>query len=228
MYKIVYIHKTSLCYDLILHKIYEKYLSNSKIKLRNSFKLPSKTDFEKNGKDWYETNFYELSEDSFFKTIQYLLKPEEKSLNSSEKEDLRNLYNSIRNRTPIKNCYKYDLLVAYSKEEKKKGDFCEKENQLFENLQKIPEIANHWSFLRYDPKKPIYVVPQINPNIEDEESIRILREKNGKKSIEFLQKIPNSFIKNLATHYRILISYYHNDKKAQEEIQKQASEIFGS
>lgn len=47
MYKIVYIHKTSVCYNLILHKIYEDYFSKADLSLPNSFKLPSKNDFEK-------------------------------------------------------------------------------------------------------------------------------------------------------------------------------------
>ena len=231
MYKIVYIHKTSLCYDLVLHKIYEKYLKKSKIKFLNSFKLPTRLDFETKNKEWYETNFYESSEASFFETIQYLIKPEEKSLSDSEKEELKELYDTIKSRIPIKNCYNHDLLTIVPEDIEKEGEICEKENQLFEKFQKNPEIINHWSFLRHNPGKPIRISPPINQSIDDDQdskSIRILKDINGKKEIVLLQKKQNSFIKNLATHHRVLISYYHNDKKAQEEIQKQASEMFGS
>jgi len=231
MYKIVYIHKTSLCYDLILHKIYEKYLKKSKIKFLNAFNLPTMSDFETKNKKWYETNFYELSEASFYGTIQYLLKPKVKSLTDSEKLELKELYDTIKNRIPIKNCYNQDLLTAVPEDIKKKGEICEKENQLFENLQKNPKITEHWSFLRHDPGKPIRISPPINQPIDDDQdskSIRILKDINGKKEIVLLQKKQNSFIKNLATHHRVLISYYHNEKEAQEEIQKQANLIFRS
>ncbi|QEE14798.1 HD domain-containing protein [Promethearchaeum syntrophicum] len=231
MYKIVYIHKTSLCYDLILHKIYENYLKKSKIKFFDSFKLPTKKEFEKKNKEWYETDFYELSEASFYETIQYLLKSKGKSLTDTEKVELKYLYNTIKKRKPIKNCYNHDLLATVPEDIKKKGEICEKENQLFENLQKKSKITNHWSFLRHDPGKPIRISPPINQIIDDDQdskSIRILKDINGKKEIVLLQKKQNSFIKNLATHHRVLISYYHNDKKAQEEIQKQACEMFGS
>ncbi|MHA1646699.1 MAG: HD domain-containing protein, partial [Promethearchaeota archaeon] len=231
MYKIVYIHKTSLCYDLILHKIYENYLKNSKIKYLNSFKLPTRSDFETKNKEWYETHFYELSEASFFETIQFLLKPEEESLTEIEKEDLKKLFDTIRNRIPIKNCYNHDLLTIVPENIEKEGEICEKENQLFENLQKKSKITDHWSFLRHNPEKPIRISPPINQSIDDDQdskSIRILKDIDGKKEIVLLQKKQNSFIKNLATHHRVLISYYHDDKKAQEEIQKQANLIFRS
>ena len=231
MYKIVYIHKTTLCYDLILHKIYEKYLKKSKIKFLNSFKLPTKLDFETKNKEWYETDFYQLSEASFFETIQFLLKPEENSLPDSEKVELKELYETIKNRIPIKNCYNHDLLATVPEDIKKKGEICEKDKLLFEKIKKKSRITDHWSFLRHDPGKPIRISPPINQLIDDDQdskSIRILKDINGKKEIVLLQKKQNSFIKNLATHHRVLISYYHNDKKAQEEIQKQASEMFGS
>ncbi len=226
MHKIVYIHKTTLCYDLILHKIYEKFLKNSTSKFLNSFKLPTRSDFETKNKEWYETNFYELTEASFFETIQFLLKKEEKSLTNSEKEELGYLYDIIKFRTPIKNCFNYDRLALVQKDKKEKGEICEKENQLFENLKKNSNIINHWSFLRHDPGNPIRFAPRINPHIEDEKSIRILKEKHGQKAIEILQNKPNSIIQNLAPYYRVLISYYHNDKNSQEEILKQATKMF--
>ncbi|MGV9173352.1 MAG: HD domain-containing protein [Promethearchaeia archaeon] len=216
MYKIVYVHKTVIGYELLLHKIYEKYIKKYKEEIELPFFLPKKEDFLSADIEWFNQTFFNLTEQDFFTSIQLLLKSSE--ISDKDRADLKKLYNRIKYRKPIKNCYRFDNLADFQKTE-----YCDKEEVCFEVLKKHPKIVNHWSFLRYDPANPIEVADPITKeeeeDLQDPKYIRIINKKTAPENrVGLLQKKTNSYIKTLARHYRVLICYYHNNSQAQEDI----------
>lgn len=222
MYKIVYIHKTVICYDLLLQKIYTDYIQNHVEFDSLPFFLPNPTDFKRSNNEWYEKVFCNITEANFFDSIRILLNSN--SLTSEEKISLEKLYNRFIKRDPIKNCFRIDDLP-----EKVETEYCDTEKELFEELKNYPEIINHWSFLRHDPSKPLKIASPIKSDTDDTqdpEQIRIYSRSGKNVSIQVLQKKTNSYIRSLATHHRILICYYHNEEKSQKVIKELASKYF--
>ena len=224
MYKIVYIHKTAIGYELLLHKLYdyfEKYSEKNNI----PFLLPTVEDFEKASQEWFDETLCNLNELDFFRTVRLLIKSD--FIEDEDKSNISNLYSCITNRIPIKNCYRKDDLVKISTTE-----YCEKESLFFDELKKNhSSIVNHWSFLRHDPSKPLRIASPINKDFDDQQDsshIRILKKSSIlSHRIELLQNLSNSVIQSLARHHRVLICYYHNDKKFQETIKKLANTHIG-
>lgn len=223
MYRIVYIHKTVICYELILHKIYNDYFEKYNDEVDIPFLLPSIRDFEHSTFNWYNNTFCNLSESDFFKSIDILLASN--ALKDKEERELRKLYRRITFRTPIKNCFRFDDIAETTTTE-----YTDREQELYSRLKKYPHIINHWSFLRHDPSNPLRITDPIKKQVSDDRqeatSIRILTH-NGKKdqNIKLLQQRTNSVIKRLAQHHTILIYYYHERKRAQRIIRQLANEI---
>ncbi|MFX1569040.1 MAG: HD domain-containing protein [Promethearchaeota archaeon] len=225
MYKIVYIHKTAIGYELLLHKLYkyiEKYSSDNEI----TFFLPKTKDFKEGTQEWFNETLYNLSEAEFFRTIRFLINSD--MIQDKDKDEISKLYTCITNRIPIKNCYRKDDLVEISKTE-----YCEKEASFFAELEKnYSSIINHWSFLRHDPSNPLRITSPIDKDfddLQDPSQIRILKKKSsGIYEIKLLQNLTNSVIKSLARHHRVLICYYHGDKESQETIAKLANTLIGT
>ncbi len=225
MYKIVYIHKTAIGYELLLQKLYkyfEKYSSDIEI----PFILPTTEDFEKGTQEWFDETLCNLSEAEFFRTIRFLINSD--IIQDKERDDISKLYSCITNRIPIKNCYRKDDLVEISK-----TDYCEKESLFFKELEEThPSITDHWSFLRHDPSNPLRIASPIKKDFEDFQDpsqIRILKKKSSKiYEIKLLQNLTNSVIQSLARHHRVLICYYHSNKESQETITKLANTLIGA
>jgi len=224
MYKIVYIHKTAIGYELLLHKLYdyfEKYSLDNDI----PFILPTIEDFEKGNQEWFNETLCNLSEAEFFRTIRLLINS--KDINNNDKGNILKLYSCFTNRIPIKNCYRKDDLVEVSKTE-----YCEKEALLHEELKtKYSSITDHWSFLRHNPSIPLRIASPIRKDFDDRQDssqIRILKKETSNIfEIKPLQNLTNSVIQSLARHHRVLICYYHADKKSQETITKLANTFIG-
>jgi len=224
MYKIVYIHKTAIGYELLLHKLYnyfEKYSEKSEI----PFLLPTIADFEKGTQEWFDETLCNLSEADFFRTIRLLIKSD--FIKDGDKDNVSKLYSCITNRIPIKNCYRKDDLVEISTTE-----YCEKESLLFDELNKTySSVVNHWSFLRHDPSIPLRIASPINKDfddLQDSSHIRIIKKRSiSSHKIELLQNLTNSVITSLARHHRVLICYYHNVKESQDTINKLANSHIG-
>lgn len=214
MYKIVYIHKTVICYELILHKLY-KYIKKYSKKLDLPFLLPQVEVYETSDVDWFNDTLSYLDENSFFKCIQIML--DSGKIESKDKDNLKNLYICITNRKAIKNCYRIDDLAAFVETE-----YCDRESEFFKKLQEHPKVINHWSFLRYDPSKPIQVASPIDKNFDDSQDhkqIRILLiTPDGHQELCLLQERTNSVIGELARHHRVLICYYHDIESSQKFI----------
>ncbi len=224
MYKIVYIHKTVIGYQLLLLKIHEKYIKKYQDKINLPFFLPNEDDFKKANNEWYNDKFFNLTERDFFTSINLLLKSE--VMSSDEKNDLKNMQDRFIYRNPIKNCYMFDNLATMSQTE-----YCDKESECFEELLRThPEIIAHWSFLRYNPSEPIQIAdPILKEEHEDQQDpkfIRIFDRKNNR--IELLQNRANSFINSLASHHRILICYYHKQPEAQDIIRNLALKLISN
>jgi HD superfamily phosphohydrolase len=223
MYRIVYIHKTVICYELILHKIYNEYFKKYKDQVDFPFFLPSINDFENSSFNWYNNIFCKLSESDFFKSIEKLL--ESNTLRSRDEKTLTKLYRRITFRIPIKNCFKFDDIT-----ETTTAEYADKELELYSQLKNYPRIVNHWSFLRHDPSNPLRITGPIKKQVSDDRqeatAIRILSEKEkGNKKIRLLQEKTNSVIKRLAQHHTILIYYYHQRKRAQRIIKQLAKKL---
>ncbi len=224
MYKAVYSHKTVLCFDLILRKIYsifEKYQNSIPI----PFNLPASEEFEQKPKEWFEGDFCKITEGSFFTSISILLE-NEKNLEIEDRTTLIELDKRIRTRNAIKKCYRKDDLSPVTKTE-----YCEKEKQLFEVLKlKHTEIVNDWSFLRHDPAKPIQIATPITVDFDDDQDfshIRILKETRPNFfELRLLQELTGSFIREVSTHHRVLIVYYQKNPQAQKIISSLAEEYF--
>ena len=220
MYKIVYIHKTVIGYELLLHKLYD-YFDKYSEKNNLPFLLPTIEDFEKGTQEWFDETLCNLNELDFFRTVRLLIKSD--FIKDEDKCNISNLYSCITNRIPIKNCYRKDDLVEISTTE-----YCEKELLLFDELKKNhSSIVNHWSFLRHDPSNPLRIASPINKDFDDQQDsshIRIFKKSSIlSHRIELLQNLSNSVIQSLARHHRVLICYYHNDKQSQETIKKLAN-----
>ncbi|MHA1491914.1 MAG: HD domain-containing protein, partial [Promethearchaeota archaeon] len=215
MYKVVYIHKTVVGYELLLHKLYNDYIKKYSNKIDLPFFLPDIELFKTPSNEWFNEIFYNLTEASFFKSIQILLKSNE--IQNNDKENLIKLYSKITNRIPIKNCFRYDDLA-----ERSDTEYCDKETVLFEDLKNYPEIVNHWSFLRHDPNKPLQIASPINKDIDDQQDPNQIRILSNQGEILFLQQRTNSVIKFLARHHRVLICYYHDNEDQQKNIKKLA------
>lgn len=224
MYKIVYIHKTAIGYELLLHKLYkifEKYSEKNDI----PFLLPTIEDFEKGTQEWFDETLCNLNEQDFFRTVRLLIRSD--FIKDEDKSNISNLYSCITNRIPIKNCYRKDDLVKISTTE-----YCEKESLFFDELKKNhSSIVNHWSFLRNDPSNSLRIASPINKDFDDQQDsshIRIFKKSSIlSHRIELLQNLSNSVIQSLARHHRVLICYYHNDKQYQETIKKLANTHIG-
>jgi HD superfamily phosphohydrolase len=221
MYKTVYIHKTVVCYELLLHKIYkifEKYTEKGDL----FFVLPKVSQYESSNKGFFEEDLYYLTEGNFFNTVRSLLLSNK--VITEDKDQLERLYSRILTRCAIKNCFRFDDLAEIEKTE-----YCEKEEILFTELKKFPNIVDHWSFLRHDPSKPIRIATPIRKQIEDEQDftyIRILKRNHDvSNELILLQNRTNSIIQSLARHHRILISYYHEDENSQMKIQELANKF---
>ncbi len=221
MYKVVYVHKTVVCYDLLLHKMY-KYITMYSEKIKNLFLLPKLIEFENASEKWFNEFLYNLNESSFFKSIYKILNSSE--IEIQDKKKLNNLYTTFTKRIPIKNCYRKDDLSEISERE-----YCDKESALFQRFEEIPEIIEHWSFLRHDPSNPLQIASPIKRDVRDQQDssqIRILITKSdSSQELILLQDRPNSFIQNLARHHRVLICYYHQDENSQKKIQDLANEF---
>ena len=223
MYRIVYIHKTVICYELIIHKIYNNYFEKYKEKVDIPFFLPSVKQFEQSSFNWYNNVFCNLSESDFFKSIEILL--ESDVLENEDEQTLKKLYRRITFRIPIKNCFKFDDIT-----EGTVAEYADRELELFERIKEYPRIVNHWSFLRHDPSNPLRITDPIKKQVSEDRqeatSIRILtaKEKRNQK-IRLLQERTNSVIKKLAQHHTILIYYYHERKRAQRIIKELANKI---
>ena len=225
MYKIVYIHKTAICYELLLHKLYD-YFENCSLRNEIPFILPTIEDFEKGTQEWFDETLYNLSEAEFFRTIRFLINSD--ITRTNDKDNILKLYSCITNRIPIKICYRKDDLVDISKTE-----YCEKEALLHEELNNnYSYITDHWSFLRHNPSKPLRIASPIKKDFDDQQDsshIRILKKRASRiLEIKLLQNLTNSVIKSLARHHRVLICYYHSDKKSQETIAKLANTFIGT
>ncbi|MFX1298339.1 MAG: HD domain-containing protein [Promethearchaeota archaeon] len=221
MYKIVYIHKTVVCYELILHKIYQIFQKYKDL-IKIPFLLPDIDNFKESSKDWYDNYLFFLNEASFFESIRILMNAKE--TNDSDRNALKNLFLRIVYRLPIKNCFRFDDLAEISKTE-----YCDKDAKLYEKLEEDSKLVNHWSFLRHDPSNPIRIATPIKREVDDQQDfsqIRILKlNSNLQKEIHLLQNLTNSVIRSLARHHRVLICYYHNEKKAQNKIASLAKEM---
>ena len=224
MYKIVYIHKTAIGYELLLHKLYD-YFDKYSEKNNIPFLLPTIEDFEKGTQEWFDETLCNLNELDFYRTVRLLIKSD--FIKDEDKSNISNLYSCITNRIPIKNCYRKDDLVEISTTE-----YCEKESLFFDELKKNhSSIVNHWSFLRHDPSIPLRIASPINKDFDDQQDsshIRIFKKSSIlSHRIELLQNLSNSVIQSLARHHRVLICYYHNDKQYQEIIKKLANTHIG-
>lgn len=222
MYKIVYIHKTVIGYELLLHKIYENFIKKYETRIDLPFFLPNINEFMNADFEWYNNKLYNLTERDFFTSINLLLKST-KFIRKEEKDNLKKLYNRFIYRKPIKNCFMFDNLTIVSKTE-----YCDKESLVFEDLSKNhPNIINHWSFLRYDPSEPIRIAdPMLKEGQEDYQDPKFVRIYNEKeKQIKLLQERTNSYINSLASHHRVLICYYHENKEAQDIITELARKV---
>ena len=222
MHKIVYIHKTVICYELLLQKLYNDFIKKYRDSDNLPFFLPKRGDLENSNNDWFNNVFNNITEASFFNSIRTLLKSN--NLNDNEKKDLNNLYMRFLRRKPIKNCFRIDDLPETAKTE-----YCDTEKKLFGELQKYPLIVNHWSFLRHDPSKPIRIVSEIKgevDDLQDPEQVRICSKTGSGIEVELLQKKTNSYIKSLTKHHSVLICYYHIDKVSQKNIKDLASKHF--
>ncbi|MFO8018369.1 MAG: hypothetical protein R6U96_07015 [Promethearchaeia archaeon] len=193
------------------------------------FFLPTREDFDTADSEWFQNKFYNLTERNFFTSVQKLLEFQE--ISEKEKSDLHNLYERITYRKPIKNCYRFDNLT-----EAKETEYCDKEEKCYEVLKEKTEIINHWSFLRYDPVNSVNVNVNVADSITREEEdmqdpkyIRII-DNNAEPSerINLLQAKTNSYIKKLARHHRVLISYYHENEEAQTYIKECARKIISA
>ncbi|MFO8017347.1 MAG: HD domain-containing protein [Promethearchaeia archaeon] len=226
MYKIVYVHKTVIGYELLLQKIYRKFIENYRDEIELPFFLPSREDFNSADSEWFQDTFYNLTESDFFTSVQKLL--DSQALSENERSDLQNLYERITHRKPIKNCFRFDNLT-----EAEETEYCDKEEDCYEVLKEKPEIVNHWSFLRYDPVNPVKVADSITreeeEDMQDPKYIRII-DTNAEpgEQINLLQTKTNSYIKTLARHHRVLISYYHEKEEAQTYIRKCARNIISA
>lgn len=220
MYKIVYIHKTVIGYELILQKLYaliKKYSNEYEL----PFILPEYFQYKESNKQWFDDELYSLNERCLFGSVEELINQD---IEEKDKVSLINFYSRIKKRRPIKNCYYHDNLA-----EIKESEYCDKEKSFYETLeQDHPDIVDHWSFLRYDPSNPINIASPIDKGIEDPQDpkqIRILKQQNNSQwEIKLMQEKSNSFLQYIAKHHRVLISYYHEDKNSQEIIQKLAND----
>lgn len=216
MYKIVYVHKTVICYELILHKIYENYIKKYSKDISLPFILPTIEEYESADKDWFNNWLCSLTEANFFNSIKQLLNQD--AVTSKDKNELLNLYNCFKYRRPIKNCFHYDDLAEITKTE-----ICEKESIIIKELNKNPDIINHWSFLRHDPSNPIRIAKPISKDADFDpqasEQIKII---NTEGDISLLQLKGNSIISNLVGHHWALVCYYHEDERSQQIIRELA------
>ncbi len=224
MYKIVYNHKTVICYDLILNKLLE-FIEDYSDKVPLPFRIPTMDELTKAQPNWFDSDFLSLNEGNFFESIRALIK--NKELKAPKRSICENFYKTILTRTPVKNAFLFTNLAQVEKEKKRNSEFCEKENGIFTELSSIPGIIDHWSFLRYDPSKPINLETPIEAIIADEQDythIKLLKKSGyGKEEIVYLQSRTNSVVNSLARHHRVLISYYHNEVSAREKIKEIAS-----
>ncbi|MHA1150045.1 MAG: hypothetical protein ACTSR8_17560 [Promethearchaeota archaeon] len=220
MYKIVYIHKTVIFYNLLLQKIYQCFFENNLDLI--PFSIPNFKEITNADEKWFNEVYYNITESRFFESINILLDSER--LTGEEKENLKNLYDCIKYRKPVKNCFRIDDLP-----EQTKTEYCDIENEVFFKLKEYPEIINHWSFLRHDPSKPLRITSPIKGNIDDTqdpEQIRIYSKQASGNTIDLLQAKSNSYIGSLAKHHRVLICYYHSEPKSQKIIKDLAHQYF--
>ncbi|MHA1334291.1 MAG: HD domain-containing protein [Promethearchaeota archaeon] len=220
MYKIVYIHKTVICFILLFSKIIE-YIKNFKEDFEDfwKFKIFHKIDFERANKDWYNNEFYGNSEALFFQNLDAI----SNQISNSRKEEytqLSELINAVKLRKPVKNCLKFDTLIEVKSEE-----YCEKEEEMFKDLQRnYPNIINHWSFLRHDPSNPLKIIKPVSSISDNQElnQINILKKEKGKLKISQLYEEKDTLISRLIGHHFVLICYYHNEEDSQNTIRKLA------
>jgi len=226
MYKIVYNHKTVICYDLILNKLLD-FIEEYSDKVSLPFRIPKMDEFLAVKPDWFDSDFLSLNEGTFFESARALIKSTE--LKEPKRSICENFYKTIITRTPVKNAFLFTNLAEVEKGKKKNSEFCEKEKGIFAELSSIPGIIDHWSFLRYDPSKPINLETPIEAEIADEQDythIKLLKKSGDERyAIVYLQSMPNSVVKSLARHHRVLISYYHNNAGAREKINEIASKV---
>jgi len=223
MYRIVYIHKTVLCYELILKKIHAKFFKKYNDQLELPFFLPRKRDFKNADLDWFENKFSNLTERDFFISVNKLLRFD--AIQKEDKISLKKLYERITYRKPIKNCYRFDNLAQV-----KKTEYCDREIDCYKKLKGHSNIVNHWSFLRYNPAKPIIIADPITKQGEEDRQdpkyIRIINKNPSKgEKIRLLQEQTNSYINSLARHHRVLICYYHQKEEAQKVIKELANKL---
>ncbi|MHA1732206.1 MAG: HD domain-containing protein [Promethearchaeota archaeon] len=225
MYRTVYIHKTVVSYDLLLHKIYDYMIKlNINKDSKNRFLLPSFDDVKNATEDWFNEHFCTLSEGSFFSEAAALSRNQ--SVDSELRSGLKKLLNAIRHRCAIKLAYRIDDIVELEKRE-----YCEADHKALEELKSSnPEITEHWSFLHYDPIKPLKIAspisaPESNADEESQskEVIRILVRKENKTRM--LLGMNNSLIRKLGKHHRVLICYYHDEEAARQTINDVLSRI---
>jgi hypothetical protein len=105
-------------------------------------------------------------------------------------------------------------------------EYCELEQELYNELSDDEEIVNHWSFLRHDPSKPLQITENITPSIEDDQDSNPIRILTKNHEVENLLQRGSSILRNLTSHHRVLLAYYHQDEEIRKKIREMATQKF--